>query len=274
MFAISFWGYNIGNCQETQQETCKKSSTSYTYFFSCQNSLFSLKSCINWINGQIAVSVGAKHHHKQNCPIIDQPASRCFLCSNVVSDLYPPLLQNAHRKHQTQSNGCDQKIMKNEPIAEQTALDNAEDAVRSVMQKILTKLYGIEITETVTRRYGSELRGNVIIQILLTGADKHMLLFGLSERLVKLLYHKISGLFIQQDGYLDELEESALIEFGDILATYIMGALINHKITDYQFSGALYFSGYNRQEFPADHVIIDTQTKYGTLEVLYCSLNQ
>lgn len=170
--------------------------------------------------------------------------------------------------------GCDQKIMKNEPIAEQTALGNAEDAVRSVMQKILTKLYGIEITETVTRRYGSELRGNVIIQILLTGADKHMLLFGLSERLVKLLYHKISGLFIQQDGYLDELEESALIEFGDILATYIMGALINHKITDYQFSGALYFSGYNGQEFPADHVIIDTQTKYGTLEVLYCSLNQ
>ena len=100
-----------------------------------------------------------------------------------------------------------------------------------------------------------------------------MLLFGLSERLVKILYNNISGLFIQQTGYLDELEESALVELGDIMASYIMGALMNQKITDYTFSGSLFFSGYSEEEFNTDHVIIDTQTKYGTLEVLYCSLN-
>ena len=169
--------------------------------------------------------------------------------------------------------GCDQKIMINEPIAEQTELSGAEQVVGSVMQKLLTNLYGIEITEMTTRRYGAELRGSVIIRVLLTGEDQHMLLFGLSERLVKILYNKISGLFIQQAGYLDELEESALIELGDIMASYIMGALTNQKITDYTFSGSLFFSGYNEKEFNTDHVIIDTQTKYGTLEVLYCRLN-
>ena len=168
--------------------------------------------------------------------------------------------------------GCDQKIMKNEPIAEQAELFGVEDIVRNVMKKLLTNLYGIEVTETAVRRYGAELRGSVIIRILLTGEDKHMLLFGLSERLVKILYNKISGLFIQQTGYLDELEESALVELGDIMASYIMGALMNQKITDYTFSGSLFFSGYSEKEFNTDHVIIDTQTKYGTLEVLYCRL--
>lgn len=170
--------------------------------------------------------------------------------------------------------GCDQKIMRNEPIAEQKGLSGVEDIVQSVMQKLLTKLYGIEISETTTRRYGAELRGSVIVRILLEGEDRHMLLFGLSERLVKLLYNKISGLFIQATDYLDELEESALIELGDIMATYIMGALINQKITDYTLSGSLFFSGYSEKEFNMDHVIIDMQTKYGTLEVLYCRLNQ
>ena len=168
--------------------------------------------------------------------------------------------------------GCDQKIMGNEPIAEQTELSDVEGVVGSVMQRLLTKLYGIEITETITRRYGAELRGSVIIRVLLTGEDQHMLLFGLSERLLKILYNKISGLFIQQAGYLDELEESALIELGDIMASYIMGALMNRKITDYSFSGSLFFSGYSEKEFNTDHVIIDSQTKYGTLEVLYCRL--
>ena len=168
--------------------------------------------------------------------------------------------------------GCDQKIMGNEPIAEQTELSDVEGVVGSVMQRLLTKLYGIEITETTTRRYGAELRGSVIIRVLLTEEDQHMLLFGLSERLLKILYNKISGLFIQQAGYLDELEESALIELGDIMASYIMGALMNRKITDYTFSGSLFFSGYSEKEFNTDHVIIDSQTKYGTLEVLYCRL--
>ena len=169
--------------------------------------------------------------------------------------------------------GCDQKIMRNEPIGEQVSLTAVEDIVGNVMQKLLTKLYGIDIKETTIRRYGSELRASVIIRIMLTGEDRHMLLFGLSERLVKILYNRISGLFIEQNGYLDELEQSALIELGDIMASYIMGALLEQKITDYTFSGALYFSGYNEKELNTDHMIIDMQTKYGTLEVLYCRLN-
>ena len=169
--------------------------------------------------------------------------------------------------------GCDQKIAKNEPIAEASALTDVETVVENVMQKFLKKLYGIEVLETATRRYGSELGGSVIIRILLTGEDQHMLLFGLSERLVKILYHKISGLYIGSAEHLDELEESALIELGDIMASYIMGALLNQKITDYTFSGSIFFSGYSEKEFNTNHVVIDTRTKYGTLEVLYCSLN-
>ena len=169
--------------------------------------------------------------------------------------------------------GCDQKIMENEPIVEQADLAGVENIVKNVMKKLLTKLDGIDIKETTFRRYGTELRGSMIIRILITGADSHMLLFGLSERLVKVLYNRISGLFIQDTDYLDELEESALIELGDIMASYIMGALLNQKITDYAFSGSLFFDGYSEKEFNTDHVIIDTQTKYGTLEVLYCRLN-
>ena len=168
---------------------------------------------------------------------------------------------------------CDQKIMKNEPIVEQAEFSDVEGVVGSVMKKLLTKLYGIEITDTTTRRYGAELRGSVIIRILLTGEESHMLLFGLTERLVKLLYHKISGLYIQEYGYLDELEQSALIELGDIMSSYIMGALLNQKITDYTFSGSLFFDGYSEQEYNTNHMIVDTETKYGTLEVLYCRLN-
>ena len=168
--------------------------------------------------------------------------------------------------------GCDQKIMLNEPIVEQANLPGVEDVVGSVMERLLTGLYGIHITEMTTRRYGSELRGSVIIRMILTGEDRHMLLFGLSERLVKILYNKISGLFIQQSDYLDELEQSALSELGDIMASYIMGALMDRKITDYTFSGDIYFSGYSEDEFNTNHVIIDTETKYGTLEVLYCRL--
>lgn len=169
--------------------------------------------------------------------------------------------------------GCDQKIMRNEPITEQTELFSVEEIVENVMRKLLTRLYGIEISEMRTRRYGGEIRGTVIIQMLLEGKDKHMLLFGLPERLVKLLYHKISGLYIQESGYLDEMEQSALIELGDIMASYIMGALLKQKITDYTFSGSLFFDGYSEQEYHANHMIIDTETKYGTLEVLYCRLN-
>lgn len=169
--------------------------------------------------------------------------------------------------------GCDQKIAKNEPIAEASALTDVETVVENVMQKFLKKLYGIEVLETATRRYGSELGGSVIIRILLTGEDQHMLLFGLTERLVKILYHKISGLYIGSAEHLDELEESALIELGDIMASYIMGALLNQKITDYTFSGSIFFFGYSEKEFNTNHVVIDTRTKYGTLEVLYCSLN-
>ena len=168
--------------------------------------------------------------------------------------------------------GCDQKILLNEPIVEQANLSGVEDVVGSVMERLLTGLYGIHITETTTRRYGSELRGSVIIRMILTGEDRHMLLFGLSERLVKILYNKISGLFIQQSDYLDELEQSALIELGDIMASYIMGALMDRKITDYTFSGDIFFSGYSENEFNTNHVIIDAETKYGTLEVLYCRL--
>ena len=91
--------------------------------------------------------------------------------------------------------------------------------------------------------------------------------------MVKILYNKISGLFIHATDYMDELEESALIELGDIIATYILGALINQKITDYKLSGRLFFSGYEEKEFNTDHVIVDMQTKYGSLEVLYCRLN-
>ena len=59
----------------------------------------------------------------------------------------------------------------------------------------------------------------------------------------------------------------------DIMASYIMGALLNQKITDYEFTGSLFFDGYNEQEYNANHMVIDTETKYGTLEVLYCRLS-
>lgn len=170
--------------------------------------------------------------------------------------------------------GCDQKILKNEPIIENENLAGAEQVIGSVMKKLLTDLNGIEITDITTRRYSGEMKGCVIVRLVLTGADNHMLLFGLSERLVKVLYNKISSLFIQDTSHLDELEESALLELGDIMTSYIMGALTNKKITEYNFDSRLFFTGYREETYNMNNVIIDLDTKYGVLEVLYCSLDQ
>jgi CheY-specific phosphatase CheX len=92
------------------------------------------------------------------------------------------------------------------------------------------------------------------------------------ERMVKILYNRISGLFIQKMDQLDEMEESALLELGDIMASYILGTLTTRKITDFTFRGSLYSESYPEDEYNMDNVTIDVKTKYGVMQVLYCRI--
>lgn len=168
--------------------------------------------------------------------------------------------------------GCDRKIMKNEPIVEPVSLTDAEQIIGNVMKKLLMGMYKIEIREMTTCRYYGEIKGDVIVRTRVSGKQEHMLLYGLPERLARALYNKISGLFINDMEQLDELEESALVEIGEIMSSYIMGLLSDEKITDYTFRGDLFLSGYQEDVYNMDNVVVKMDTKYGTIEVLYCRL--
>jgi CheY-specific phosphatase CheX len=170
--------------------------------------------------------------------------------------------------------GCDQKILKNEPIGEATTLKEPDQAIAEVMKKLLTGMYNIAIPQIVTRRYSGEIRGTVIIRLVMSvEKERHMLLFGMPERLAKTLYNRISGIFIQNIEKLDEMEESALLELGDIMASYILGSLTTRKITEFAFEGEIYLQNYQEKEYNLDNVVVDVDTKYGTMEVLYCQIS-
>lgn len=170
--------------------------------------------------------------------------------------------------------GCDQKIMANEPIIENTSLTDADQVISNVMKKLLTGMYKIELKSTTTCRYHGEIKGNVIVRSLVSGEQNHMLLYGMPERLVKALYNKISGLFLKDIEHPDELEESALLEIGEIMSSYIMGVLSDEKITDYTFRGDLFLEGYKEEAYNMNNVVVNIDTKYGTMEVLYCPLGK
>jgi hypothetical protein len=63
------------------------------------------------------------------------------------------------------------------------------------------------------------------------------------------------------------------LELGDIMASYILGSLTTRKITEFAFEGEIYLQNYQEKEYNLDNVVVDVDTKYGTMEVLYCQIS-
>lgn len=168
---------------------------------------------------------------------------------------------------------CDRKIVKNIPIQPMESFADTESFVQSVADKLLIEMYDIPIRETKRCIYRGDVDGAVIVRTIAKGKDKHLFLYGMSDSLADCLYHKISGMSLTHLDFLDEIEKSALMEIGNIITTYAMGAVEKGGMTGVQFESSLYVHEYNETDYNiTNSVILEIMTDYGKMEILYSRL--
>ncbi|MDE5697030.1 MAG: bacteriohemerythrin [Lachnospiraceae bacterium] len=167
---------------------------------------------------------------------------------------------------------CDKKIVRNIPIQPMETFADTESFIKNVAAKLLTEMYEIPIRDTKSCIYKGDVEGAVIIRTVAEGKGRHLFLYGMSDKLTEILYHKISGMYLPHLDFLDEIEQSALTEIGNIITTYAMSA-IDESSTGIQFKSDLYIHEYNSTEYNiTNSVILELGTDYGKMEVLYCRL--
>lgn len=95
----------------------------------------------------------------------------------------------------------------------------------------------------------------------------------MSDKLAEILYNKISGMSLPHLDFLDEIEKSALMEIGNIITTYAMGAIEESHRNGVQFKSDLYVHEYNETDYNIiNSVILEITTDYGKMEILYSRL--
>lgn len=167
---------------------------------------------------------------------------------------------------------CDKKIVRNIPIQPMESFADTESFIKSVAEKLLTEMYDIPIRNTKSCIYKGDVEGAVIIRSVAEGKGRHLLLYGLSDKLAETLYHKISGMYLPHLDFMDDVERSALMEIGNIITTYAMSA-IEENTAGIQFKSDLYIHEYNDTEYNiTNSVILEIETDDGKMEVLYCHL--
>lgn len=168
---------------------------------------------------------------------------------------------------------CDRKILKNIPLQGMESFANTESFIENVAHKLLTEMYNISIRGVKSCIYKGTVEGAVIVRTVAEGANKHVFLYGMSDRLAKILYNKISGLSLSHLDFLDEIEQSALMEIGNIITTYAMSAIEESHKSGIQFKSDLYVHEYNETDYNIiNSVILEIATDYGKMEILYSRL--
>ncbi|MDE7272297.1 MAG: bacteriohemerythrin [Lachnospiraceae bacterium] len=168
---------------------------------------------------------------------------------------------------------CDKKIIKNIPIRPMESFADTESFIKSVGNKLLTEMYDIPIRSTKRCIYKGDVEGAVIIRTIAEGKGRHLFLYGISDKLAECLYHKISGMSLPHLDFMDEIEQSALMEIGNIITTYAMGSIEESSTTGIQFKNSLHVHEYNETEHNiTNSMILEIATDYGKMEILYSPL--
>ena len=165
---------------------------------------------------------------------------------------------------------CDRKIVKNLPLQNIESFANTESFIENVAHKLLTEMYDIPIKNVKSCIYKGNVEGAVIVRTIAESVNKHLFLYGMSNELAGVLYNKISGMSLPHLDFLDELERSALMEIGNIITTYAMGAIDENGTSGVQFKSDLYVHEYNETDYNIiNSVILEITTDYGKMEILY-----
>lgn len=170
--------------------------------------------------------------------------------------------------------GCDQKIMKGEPLKSDYSSLRAEVLVPTVLKNIFTDLYDIQIGEVKPCMYKGYVEGRILIRtVAIAGEKKYSFVYGLSAELVTALYRGISGMEIGNMDHLTELESSALTELGDIITSYILCTDEKTKLNNLKMQNHLFTSGDSMEQANSrENLLLNIQTSQGCLEVLCCIL--
>ena len=167
---------------------------------------------------------------------------------------------------------CDKKIVRNIPIQPMESFADTESFMKNVAEKLLTEMYDISILNTKSCIYKGDVEGAVIIRSVAEGKGRHLFLYGLSDELAETLYRKISGMHLPHLNFLDEVERSALTEIGNIITAHAISA-VEEGGTGVQFKSDLYIHEYNDTQYNImNSVILEIDTEYGRMEILYCHL--
>ncbi|MCH5341329.1 MAG: bacteriohemerythrin [Acetatifactor sp.] len=167
---------------------------------------------------------------------------------------------------------CDKKIMNNQPISPEMNFDGAEDLIRKVTVQLLACTYDLHIQRTRTSVYKGNIEGKIIVRNIISMEKDHIFLFGFSGDMARALYRKISGMEIQNINELNDIEQSALIELGDIMSTQAMAYLDEAKSSSIESRGDIYLDEYSDSLIDINNsVLLEFETDCGRLEILYCS---
>ena len=170
--------------------------------------------------------------------------------------------------------GCDRKIVNNEFLGANITFENADDLIHEVTVQFLADTCGIAINSTKTSVYNGDIEGKVIVRIIISGKNNHVFLFGFSEEMTRTLYHKISGMEINSIDSLNEIEESAMIELGDILSSHTIAYINKAGRTHFDWKGDIFMDEYSDTDVDiSNSVMLSFNTECGTLEVMYCLMD-
>lgn len=168
---------------------------------------------------------------------------------------------------------CDRKIVKNIPLQNLESFVDTESFIKDVAYKLLTEMYDIPILDVKNCIYKGDVDGAVIVRTIAEGGNRHLFLYGMSDKLADVLYNKISGMKLPNVDFMDDIERSAFMEIGNIISTYAMSAIEEKTQNGVRFQSDLYVHEYNATDYNiTNSVILEIMTEYGKMEILYTRL--
>ena len=167
--------------------------------------------------------------------------------------------------------GCDLRIMTNRPIDSKISFNDVEELLRHVATQILTDAYGIAINKATACVYNGDIEGKVIVRTIIKSDKDYVFLYGFSEEMAKTLYHKISGLVLNNIEMMDIIEKSALIEMGDFFSSHALTNMSTDSHTKFEWKGDVFVNEYSDSCIDTNNsVMLELETDCGKMEIMYC----
>lgn len=168
---------------------------------------------------------------------------------------------------------CDKKIILNEPMDPRNRFGNKEELIWGTMKSFLTGIYHIPVKATKACVYKGYVDGDIIVRSMIKGHKCHLFLYGFSQDLAKTLYNKLSDLHIKDMEHLDELEQSAFIEIGDIISSQLVIRLTDENHSSFQSRGCIFTERYSDPGISiSDSIFMDLYTGSGNIQLMYCQV--